>query len=106
MRPSQLQSTQKNVLKTSRKLTYRLLLESFRYYNREAGLCFQLALLAFNQQQITRPVSRSCPRLPRLQGWWDMVWNNFDDKRFKANFRITKGTFLYIFGDLEVLLTR
>ena len=35
-----------------------------------------------------------------------MVWNSFDDKRFKANFRITKGTFLYIFGELGDLLTR
>ena len=35
-----------------------------------------------------------------------MVWSNFDDKRFKANFRITKGTFLYIFGEIEDLLTR
>ena len=35
-----------------------------------------------------------------------MVWNNFDDKCFKANLRITKGIFLYIFGELADLLTR
>lgn len=89
-----------------RKLTSRLLLENFRNWNCKAGLCFQLVLLAFNQQQIARPISRSCRRLPRLQGWWDMVWYNFDDKRFKTNFRVTKGTFLYIFGELEDLMTR
>ena len=101
----QFQSIQKEN-KRKRKLTYRLLLENFRIWNHEAGLAFQLVLLAFNLQQIARPISRGCRRLPRLQGWWDMVWNNFDDKRFKANFHITKGTFLYIFGELEDLLTR
>ena len=101
----QFQSIQKES-KRKRKLRYRLLLENFRIWNREAGLAFQLVLLAFNLLQIARPISRSCRRLPRLQGWWDMVWNNFDDKCFKANFRISKGTCLYLFGEMEDLLTR
>ena len=80
--------------------TFRLLLENFRNWNRAAGLSFQLVLLAFSLQRIARPIPRSCRRLPRLQGWWDIVWNSFDHKRFMTNFRITKGTFLYIIGEV------
>ena len=34
------------------------------------------------------------------------MWNSFDDKRFKSNCCITKGTFLYRFGEVGDLLTR
>ena len=66
---------------------------------------FQLVLAAFNQR-VSRPFFRSCRRLPRLQGWWHIAWNGFDERRFKANFRVTKATFLYIFGEIEDLLTK
>ena len=63
-------------------------------------LYFQLVLVAFNQR-ILRPISRGCRRLTRLQGWCHMVWNGFDDKGFKANFRVTEATFLYIVGNVR-----
>ena len=66
---------------------------------------FQLVRAAFNQR-VSRPVFRSCHCLPRLQGWWHIAWNGFDERRFKANFCVTKATFLYIFGEIEDLLTK
>ena len=88
------------------KQTFRLVLENLRKWNCVVVLSFQLVLLAFNLQQIARPIPRSCHCLPRLQGWWDIAWNSFDDKSFKTNFCITKGTFVYICGEVGDLLTR
>ena len=56
--------------------------------------------------QVSRPISRRCRRVDRVQGWWQIVWYSFDEKRFKMNFRITKATFLYVFKQLEDLLTK
>ena len=38
---------------------------------------------------------------PRIQGWWANVWSYSDDVRFKKNFRITKGTFLFILAEIK-----
>ena len=67
----------------------------------------QLVLMTFCQIScIRRPIARWCKRLPRTQGWWNIVWNTFDDKRFKQNFRMTKATFLYILHDVEPTLSK
>ena len=48
---------------------------------------------------------RSCRRFPRNQGWWENVWRNYSEKRFKKTFRVFRATFLYILkkiqGDIE-----
>ena len=48
---------------------------------------------------------RSCRRFPRNQGWWENVWRNYSEKRFKKTFRVSRATFLYILskiqGDIE-----
>ena len=41
-------------------------------------------------------IIRSIRRNVRNTGWWELVWNNYDDKRFKDAFRMTRPTFLYI----------
>ena len=41
-------------------------------------------------------IIRSIRRKVRKTGWWELVWNNYDDKRFKDTFRMTRPTFLYI----------
>ena len=35
-----------------------------------------------------------------------MEWNGFDERLFNASFRVTIVTFLYIFGEIEDLLTK
>ena len=63
-------------------------------------LFFQVFLSVFFDHQLSRPI-RQGHRLPRLQGWWNMIWHNSNDKRFMLNFRIIKGTFLYIIHQIH-----
>ena len=68
---------------------------------------YQLVLMAFYQIScIRRPITRRCKRLPRTQGWWNIVWNTFNDKPFKQNFRVTKAIFLYILHEVEPTLSK
>ena len=39
-------------------------------------------------------------------GWWDEVWNNYSDKRFKQTFRISRATFCFILSRIEHHLQR
>ena len=39
---------------------------------------------------------RSCRRLIRNNGWWNKVWHQYSEKRFKRTLRVSRGTFLYI----------
>ena len=41
-----------------------------------------------------------------MQGWWNKVWNEYGDARFKKNFRITRGTFMYLLETLKVDLLK
>ncbi len=67
---------------------------------------YQIMLIVFYQSTIRRPITRRCRRLPRVQGWWDIVWNSFDNKRFKQNFRVTQATFTYILHEIEPALSK
>ena len=49
---------------------------------------------------------RSCRRLQRNTGWWEMVWSEYSDARFKETLRISRGTFLYILDQIKPQLTR
>ena len=49
---------------------------------------------------------RSCRRLPRNYGWWELVWNSYSDGRFKKTFRISKATFTFILGKIRPYLER
>ena len=48
------------------------------------------------QMQAQDRLPRSCRRHIRNHGWWENVWNNYSDARFKETFRLSKNTFLYI----------
>ena len=66
-------------------------------------MAFMTVLLLTNTQPMgpTARKPRSCRRLLRNTGWWENAWSNFDDKRFKRNFRVSRATFLYILGNIE-----
>ena len=89
-----------------RKLKNLLLLELSR--KRKTVVCswFQVILLLTNLQTVAVQIPRACRRFPRVQGWWGNIWNFSDDVRFRMNFRITKGTFLFILAEIEEDLQR
>ena len=64
-------------------------------WNVGVSFFFHVLLSVFYRHHIYRPI-RTCRCFPRSQGWWNMIWHNSNDKRFKLNFRVTKATFLYI----------
>ena len=66
-------------------------------------MAFMTVLLLTNTQAMgpTARKPRSCRRLLRNTGWWENAWSNFDDKRFKRNFRVSRATFLYTLGNIE-----
>ena len=45
---------------------------------------------------------RFCRRFCRNTGWWELVWTQYDDKRFKETFRISRNTFKYILSAIQV----
>ena len=53
-----------------------------------------------------RIVVRSCRRFVRNSGWWELVWNNYSDDRFKKTFRISRNTFMYILEKVRHKLTK
>ena len=38
--------------------------------------------------------------------WWENVWNNYSEARFKKTFRISRATFRYILDRIEPILAR
>ena len=60
--------------------------------------CF---LFAANLEWSPKNISRSCRRLPRNGGWWHHVWTTYDNNRFKANFRVSRATFVYILTQIR-----
>ena len=63
-------------------------------------LLFVTALIVFSRHT-TVPVSRSCRRLQRNQGWFQHVWNTYSDPRFRKTFRVSRETFIYILSKIE-----
>ena len=49
---------------------------------------------------------RSCLRLQRNNGWFDLVWNTYSETRFKKTFRVSKATFNFILSRIEHDLQR
>ena len=64
-------------------------------------------MLLSQRRVITQlPRRRSCRRLVRNIGWWENVWNNYSEARFKKTFRISRATFRYILDRIEPILAR
>ena len=66
-------------------------------------LLIVILLLSQNFGKVHR---RSCRRLPRNNGWWDMVWRTYTDERFKKTFRVSKNTFQFILSRIRHCLER
>ena len=49
---------------------------------------------------------RSCRRRLRNTGWWDVVWNSYEDERFKQTFRLSKATFNYVLSFIRDRITK
>ena len=77
---------------------------------RRIALLLSLAgilLLSRKQNLATEMVHvRSCRRLLRSNGWWEMVWTTYTDERFKKTFRISKNTFSFILNRIRNDLER
>lgn len=66
-----------------------------------------LLLLSPHQNNATERVyRRSCRRLVRNSGWWDLVWNSYSDERFKKTFRVSRNTFNFILNRIRHDLER
>ena len=64
-------------------------------------------MLLSQRRVITQlPRCRSCRRLVRNTGWWENVWNNYSEVRFKKTFRISRATFQYILDRIEPILAK
>ena len=64
-----------------------------------------LIVLILSHENAIR-VYRSCRRLPRSTGWWNIVWHQYSDARFKKLFRVSRATFLFILSRIEHDLER
>ena len=68
--------------------------------------CLLSAMLLFAQHNSRQTVTRSCRRLERNYGWWEMVWNTYDDDCFKKTLRVSRETFNFVLAPFRHKLER
>ena len=56
--------------------------------------CILSGLLLFSQNNSRAAAFRSCRRLKRNYGWWELAWHTYDEERFKRTFRVCRKTFM------------
>ena len=80
----------------------------FARRRRLLSVCLISLLMLLSQRRVITqlPRRRSCRRLVRSTGWWENVWNNYSEARFKKTFRISRATFRYILDRIEPILAR
>ena len=80
----------------------------FARRRRLLSVCLISLLMLLSQRRVITqlPRRRSCRRLVRNIGWWENVWNNYSEARFKKTFRISRATFRYILDRIEPILAR
>ena len=72
---------------------------------RLVNLCLITMLLLSSDQAIIT-YNRSCRRVIRNQGWFNLVWTTYSDERFKKTFRVKRETFQFILEQIRPLLER
>ena len=55
---------------------------------------------------VTNKYKRSCRRLERNNGWFNLVWSNYSEQRFKKTFRVSRETFSFILARIRHALER
>ena len=74
---------------------------------RVLNVCFLTLLFLFSRGGNATPkCTRSCRRLRRNMGWFNCVWNNYSEERFKKPFRLSRGTFQFILSRIRHVLER
>ena len=75
-------------------------------WRKRTAVLFRMLLTLFNcLLSVPRPI-RNCKRLPRGRDWFINMWNSNNDVRFEKNFRMTRGTFLFILNSIRSDLQR
>lgn len=70
------------------------------------NICVIGLLLSVSRKSATPVYNRSCRRLPRNMGWFNLVWSTYSDERFKKTFRISRTTFQFILQRIRHVLDR
>ena len=91
--------------KRRRKLLHSILMAAVARRRMMLQNAILLLVLCLNVNR-KRIVVRSCRRFVRNSGWWELVWNNYSDDRFKKTFRISRNTFMYILEKVRHKLTK
>lgn len=70
------------------------------------NVCFLSLVLVMTRANIAVTQNRSCRRLQRNTGWFDLVWSHYSDKRFKKTLRVSRETFNFILSRIRHILER
>ena len=89
-----------------RMLTQRVALSYHEARWKRIRVLLLILCILLNSRNSNRIITRSCRRVSRNTGWWLNVWNTYSDARFKKLFRVSKGTFLFILGQIRHDLVR
>ena len=88
-----------------RRQNLQMVLKNLAAWRRKVlNVCFLLLLIS-SQRNVT-PVSRSCRWLTRNIGWWENMWNNYSEARFKKTFKVSRSMFRYILNRIGPFLAR
>ena len=63
-------------------------------------------LILLSGRNAFSPIPRSCRRLPRNTGWWNLIWNTYSNARFKKTLRVSRETFAFILSRIRHALER
>ena len=86
-------STQRKRRQNSQRLMLILMQARRRLYSK--ALLLYVFVYSRSVSEFLKRIRRS-RRVLRQRGWWQMVWTEYYDERFKATFRISRATFQYI----------
>ena len=65
-----------------------------------------LLLVTSREIAVTNKYKRSCRRLERNNGWFNLVWSTYSEQRFKKTFRVSRETFSFILARIRHALER
>ena len=60
----------------------------------------------YHLEAVNKRKKRRCRRFLRNTGWWETVWENYDNHRFKNEFRVSKEIFKFILNKIGYRLEK